>query len=163
MAAIAGFLSTAAWVNHHYAYLPNVGAVFGRRAVDQASEASVTRLASSAASLSTPTLLPTHGMVERVKVPATVSGFTARPAQVYLPPAWFKSPRPRLPVIELLHGTPGTPEDWTRAGHVDVIADRFANAHGGAAPIIVISASPGMARRFYWGLFMASPGGYWAG
>jgi S-formylglutathione hydrolase FrmB len=76
--------------------------------------------------------------VELVKVPAPASQFAARPAQVYLPPAWFRVPRPTLPVIELLHGTPGTPEDWTRAGRADVTADRWAAAHDGVAPIIVM-------------------------
>jgi S-formylglutathione hydrolase FrmB len=41
-------------------------------------------------------------------------------------------------VIELLHGTPGAPEDWTRAGGADLTADRYAATHGGLAPIIVM-------------------------
>src|SRR5205807_1757987 len=79
-----------------------------------------------------------HGLVERVRIAGVVSGFRARSAQVYLPPAWFAVPRPALPVIELLHGTPGMPEDWTRAGLADVIADHWAALHGGWAPIIVM-------------------------
>jgi S-formylglutathione hydrolase FrmB len=43
-----------------------------------------------------------------------------------------------LPVIELLHGTPGTPEDWTRAGMADITADQWAAAHNGVAPVIVM-------------------------
>src|SRR5258708_2954178 len=78
------------------------------------------------------------GMVGRVVIAPTVSGFRARPAQVYLPPAWFARPRPRLPVVELLHGTPGMPEDWTRAGQADVTADRWAAGHRGVAPVIVM-------------------------
>jgi S-formylglutathione hydrolase FrmB len=41
-------------------------------------------------------------------------------------------------VIELLHGTPGTPEDWTRAGFADVTADGWAATHSGVAPVIVM-------------------------
>lgn len=57
---------------------------------------------------------------------------------MYLPPAWFSSPRPALPVIMLIQGVPGTPEDWTRAGGADVAANRFAAQHGGVAPVIVM-------------------------
>ena len=138
LALVLGTVTTAAWVNRHYAYLPNVGAVLGQRAVDQTSSANVTRLASRAAAIAPTSLSLKHGLVELAKVPAPVSHFAARPAQVYLPPAWFRSPRPRLPVIELLHGTPGTPEDWTRAGRADVTADRWAARHDGVAPIIVM-------------------------
>src|SRR6185503_810454 len=49
-----------------------------------------------------------------------------------------RRPRPRLPVLELLHGTPGTPEDWTRAARADVTADRWASTHGGRAPILLL-------------------------
>jgi S-formylglutathione hydrolase FrmB len=71
-------------------------------------------------------------------IPGRTSGFPARRAQIYLPPAWFVSPRPHLPVIELLHGTPGGPADWTRAADADVTAERWAANHGGLAPIIVM-------------------------
>ncbi len=38
---------------------------------------------------------------------------------MYLPPAWFRSPEPQLPVIEMIAGVPGEPSDWTRAGYAD--------------------------------------------
>jgi S-formylglutathione hydrolase FrmB len=79
-----------------------------------------------------------HGGVDEVAIPGVVSGFRARSAQVYLPPAWFRPNRPALPVIMLLHGSPGEPADWTRGGMADVAADRWANEHGGIAPIIVM-------------------------
>jgi len=134
MAITAGLLalgSGAAGVNAYFAYIPTVGALVGRRAADQASARQVAR------AIRAPSL-PSHGLVERVSIPGIVSGFHARPAQVYLPPAWFASPRPALPVVELLHGTPGTPEDWTRAAQADLIADRWAATHGGYAPLLVM-------------------------
>ena len=82
--------------------------------------------------------LPPHGLVELVNIPAPSSGFHARAAQVYLPPAWFDPVRPHLPVIVLLQGTPGTPADWTRGGEADVTVDTWAAAHGGVAPILVM-------------------------
>jgi S-formylglutathione hydrolase FrmB len=150
LASVFGLVTTAAWVNHHYGYLPDVGAILGQRAADQASTTQVATIAAraqQAAEIAQVTAPPTakpvvpvlrHGLVERVRIPGTVSHFPARSAQVYLPPAWFDSPRPHLPVIELLHGTPGTPEDWTRAGRADMTADRWAAAHDGVAPIIVM-------------------------
>ena len=137
LAAVLGLGAGAVWVNHHFAYVPNVGALMGRRAADQASLSEVAAV-DGRATRNPGAVVMTHGLVEQVRIPAAVSGFSARSAQVYLPPAWFQSPRPALPVIELLHGTPGTPEDWTRAGRADVTADRWASAHGGVAPIIVM-------------------------
>ena len=57
---------------------------------------------------------------------------------MYLPPAWFAHPRPALPVLELLHGTPGSPNDWTRGASIDVLVDRWAARHGGRAPIVIM-------------------------
>ena len=138
VAPVLTVASVAAAVNSYFAYLPDVGSVLGRRAFDQASSAQVVHLLalSDQRRPAAPTRL--HGMVELARIPPTLSGFRARLAQVYLPPAYFTSPRPHLPVIELLHGTPGSPEDWTRAGHADVSADRWATAHGGLGPIIVM-------------------------
>jgi S-formylglutathione hydrolase FrmB len=131
VATLFGVGTTAAAANAYYGYLPTVGALLGQRARDQASTERVWSLAMTST-------IPSYGLVERVSIPAPVSHFDARPAQVYLPPAWFATPRPRLPVIELLHGTPGTPEDWTRAAQADVTADRWAVAHHGRAPIILL-------------------------
>jgi len=129
--------SVAATVNAYYGYLPNVAALVGWRAADQASwaeaQAAVVRRRSGV-----PQLPLKRGKVVQVVIPATRSKFHARPAEVYLPPAWFTVPRARLPVIELLHGSPGTPEDWARSASIDLVADRFAAAHGGLAPIIVM-------------------------
>jgi S-formylglutathione hydrolase FrmB len=131
VATLCLLASGAAGANAYFDYIPTVGALVGQRAADQASGTQVVRALRSPA-------LPPHGLVTRVGIPGSVSGFAARPAQVYLPPAWFGVPRPSLPVIELLHGTPGTPEDWTRAGQADLVADRWAAAHGGLAPILVM-------------------------
>jgi S-formylglutathione hydrolase FrmB len=51
---------------------------------------------------------------------------------------WFENPHPHLPVIELLHGSPGSPADWTRGGGADLTADAYAQTHNGFAPILVM-------------------------
>ena len=145
LAVVLVLASAGATINAYFGYLPSVGAVLGQRARDQVSVRQLRHRmqligvrAQAPAAASTPTTLPARGVVERVAIPAPVSGFRSRSAQVYLPPAWFAVPRPRLPVIELLHGTPGTPEDWTRAGAADVTADAWAAVHDGVAPVIVM-------------------------
>jgi S-formylglutathione hydrolase FrmB len=57
---------------------------------------------------------------------------------VYLPPVWFAPSRPRLPTLILLPGVPGSPTEWTDNGYADEIANDYAAAHGGSAPLIVM-------------------------
>ncbi len=143
----------AASVNAHYDYLPTLGALFGRNAADQVSAVGFQRLEFAHLQsarhrhgheyvrpepASTPVGLPDRGVVISFSMPATVSHFPARIGQVYLPPVWFQDPHPRLPVIELLHGSPGSPADWTRGGLADVTADAYARTHRGFAPILVM-------------------------
>ena len=147
-------LMAASAVNARYAYFPTVAAVMGRNAIDQVSPAQLhqlelatgpgtaTRGRSVGARLalggSSEGLRLNHGVVVPFAIPATHSHFHARTAEVYLPPAYFVTPRPQLPVIELLHGTPGSPADWTRAGLADLTADAYAAQHDGYTPILVM-------------------------
>jgi S-formylglutathione hydrolase FrmB len=78
----------------------------------------------------------TSGVLRTVVIPGSTSGFRARPAMVYLPPS--AGDGRRLPVLELLHGVPGSPADWVQHGHVAATMDAFAARHGGLAPIVVI-------------------------
>lgn len=79
-----------------------------------------------------------HGVVGTVTIPATTSGFPARPALVYLPPAARQANPPVLPVVEMLSGQPGSPADVFTAGHLAEILDSYAAAHNGRAPIVVV-------------------------
>ncbi len=141
----------AASVNAHYDYLPTLGALFGRNAADQVSAVGFRSLEHAHLQSArprhghgrpeptwTPVGLPGRGVVLAFSMPATVSHFPARTGQVYLPPVWFQNPHPHLPVIELLHGSPGSPADWTRGGLADVTADAYARTHRGFAPILVM-------------------------
>lgn len=76
-------------------------------------------------------------------IPGPLSGFSARPAAVYLPPAYFSDPRPRLPVVVLLAGQPGDPDDWVGAGKLATVMDRFAVQHDGLAPVVVVADATG--------------------
>lgn len=115
-------------VNGYYGYYLTVSQALGTAGEDDGA----------LASLNDQTTPPAAGVVVDIDIPAPVSKFQARPANVYLPPAWFARPRPRLPVIVLLHGTPGGPADWLDGGEARQTADRWAAAHGGVAPIVVM-------------------------
>jgi len=82
--------------------------------------------------------LPPTGQTVPVSIPGARSGFVARPAMVHLPRAWFAEPRPSLPVVMLLHGTPGAPQEWLDPGAADRVADAWADRNGGVAPVLVL-------------------------
>jgi S-formylglutathione hydrolase FrmB len=140
-AVIMLLIAASGTVNAYFDYIPTVGALLGRRARDQASAQEVAKALDAALARGHP--LPSHGKVIVVSIPAERSHFHARAAQVYLPPIWFSPNRPRLPVVELIHGTPGTPDDWTRAGLADVATDDWAEKHGGVAPILLMPDANG--------------------
>lgn len=90
-----------------------------------------------------PSGLPEHGRVATVPIPATASGFTARPAKVYLPPAYFAAQRPVLPVIVLIAGQPGSPDDWLLSAGIADTLDKFAARHHGVTPIVIAADGTG--------------------
>jgi S-formylglutathione hydrolase FrmB len=85
-----------------------------------------------------PAGMPATGVVTEVTIPATASGFPARPARLYLPPAYLARPRAQLPVLVLLSGQPGSPDDWLNSGRLADRMDAFAAAHDGLAPVVVM-------------------------
>ncbi|MET0189587.1 MAG: alpha/beta hydrolase-fold protein [Pseudonocardia sediminis] len=121
-------INAAAGTNAYYDYFRTLGAVVGAEPADEVALARLLRR----------TDRPDQGVFAPVTIPAGRTGFAARQALVWVPPAWFARPRPPLPVIVLLHGTPGSPQDWTDGGRADETADAYAAAHGGRAPILVM-------------------------
>ncbi|MFJ7990550.1 hypothetical protein [Streptomyces sp. NPDC096351] len=84
-----------------------------------------------------PKSMPAKGRLTTAQIPGTASGMSARDAYVYLPPAYQTSPRPLLPVVVLMAGQPGSPEDWINSGQLPEIMDTFAAQHDGLAPVVV--------------------------
>ena len=82
--------------------------------------------------------LPDGGVLRRAVIPGTISGFESREAFIYLPPAYQATPRPALPVLVLFAGQPGAPADWLTGGALRSRMDRFAAAHHGVAPVVVV-------------------------
>lgn len=79
-----------------------------------------------------------EGAFVRVNIPALDSSFTPRQAIVYLPPSYFKDPSAQLPVIVLMSGQPGTPQEWLALGKLPQTMDQFTAQHDGRAPIIAV-------------------------
>lgn len=77
--------------------------------------------------------LPEQGVTGEVQggIPNAVSGFGARPAQLYLPPAALVEGAPRLPLVIMMMGQPGDPD----VRFLAEVLDRYAAEHDGLAPI----------------------------
>ncbi|MEV4868196.1 alpha/beta hydrolase-fold protein [Streptomyces syringium] len=82
--------------------------------------------------------MPEKGTLSKSSIPGTTSGFDARSAYVFLPPAYRSTPRPLLPVIVLMAGQPGSPDDWINSGRLVDMMNAFAAAHRGLAPVVVV-------------------------
>lgn len=80
--------------------------------------------------------LPKQGVTGLVPggIPNTNSGFAARPAQLYLPPAALVDDAPRLPLVIMMMGQPGDPDPQ----FIAKVLDEHAAAHDGLAPIALV-------------------------
>ncbi|BBG04467.1 MULTISPECIES: alpha/beta hydrolase [Pseudonocardia] len=121
-------VNTGALANSYYDYYRDLGYVLGDAPGDEVA----------LDELMARTAAPDQGEIAPFPIPARASRFDAREALVWVPPAWFARPRPQLPVVLLLHGTPGSPQDWIDGGRAADTANAFAAAHGGRAPILVL-------------------------
>ncbi|MFE4198168.1 alpha/beta hydrolase [Paenarthrobacter sp. NPDC056912] len=92
----------------------------------------------SPAAWKAPASMPGGGVLRKADIPGTVSGFAAREAYIYFPPAYQTVPRPSLPVLVLFSGQPGGPADWLTGGQLRSQLDRFAEAHSGIAPVTIV-------------------------
>lgn len=147
-AALLVAVCGAVQVNASFGTYPTLAAAFGEPLPGQVDSASVVGQDVPAADLpddepladswTAPVGLGTAGQVTTVTIPGTISGFRARAAWIYLPPAYRAEPRPLLPVLILLTGQPGEPRNWFDGSHVPQIMDAYAAAHEGLAPVVVV-------------------------
>lgn len=82
-----------------------------------------------------PADMPAQGTVGTQIIPNTASGFISRPAGIYLPPAALVPNAPRLPLVILMMGQPGSPDP----SYVASVLDGFAARHNGLAPIVIVA------------------------
>ncbi len=130
-------------VNNYYGQYPTTRAALGLQktgSLDTAKNKAVTPPPGKTllSVWNPPANMPSTGELSKVTIPATKSGFAARPAYVYVPASYLATPRPLLPVLVLLHGQPGDPSDWVNGGQVEQLIDSYAQAHKGLAPVVVM-------------------------
>jgi S-formylglutathione hydrolase FrmB len=152
-AALLVLVAAGSQINLYYGQFPSVGALVGSAKPVLTPFASVkgvrARTISPAERHSLqeiwgpPWNMPDHGTISVVTIPGTQSGFRARSAEIYLPPAYAADPRPLLPVLVLLPGQPGSPQDWFGVGQAATALDRFARQHDGLAPVVVSADANG--------------------
>jgi hypothetical protein len=135
VALIFSVIAAFTVINQTFDYYPTLGRLLGK---DAANFANLPQLQRIRTEVRTSGKLPATGETVKIPIPGTISKFSASDAFVYVPPAWFKSPEPQLPLIEMIAGVPGQPSDWTRAGFADSTSNAFAAKHHGEAPILVM-------------------------
>lgn len=145
-------LAVANSINGLFAFYPTVGTAVGikdYREIDLADVPGAQASPVTGSPLSSvwqaPSGMPSDGVITTATIPGTASNFTTRPAEIYLPPAYFADPRPLLPVLVLLAGQPGAPIDWVVGGKLAETANAWAAEHNGLAPVVVVADGTGSA------------------
>lgn len=82
-----------------------------------------------------PADMPKHGELGTERIRGTVSGFPARDAGIYLPPAALVAHPPPLPLVVMMMGQPGNPDPEP----ISRVLDAFASTHHGLAPVVVVA------------------------
>ncbi|QCO99564.1 esterase [Arthrobacter sp. 24S4-2] len=82
-----------------------------------------------------PDQLPEKGTTAQVDIPPTRSGFSSRPAGLYLPPAAQAPNPPALPLVVMMMGQPGDPDPQ----YVGSVLNNYAAQHQGLAPIVIVA------------------------
>ena len=134
-AIVLAVVSAGSAANETFDYYPTFDRLLGQNANHFMDNAQLTSMRRQTARSDQ---LPDHGATLSVAIPGKNLTSTPRPAYIWVPPAWFGRTQPKLPIIILMHGTPGAPADWTRASFADATALAFAEQHQGMAPILVM-------------------------
>lgn len=130
-------------INSYYGLNPTVGSLFGTTTQPTIALAAKDPVALAAQADTRPLWMkwkppadmPKLGEIGTHDIPATLSGFHARPAGVYLPPAALVKNPPLLPVVVLMMGQPGNPDP----SYVQSVLDEYASQNQGLAPIVVVA------------------------
>ncbi|WP_260857299.1 esterase family protein [Microbacterium sp. 1.5R] len=127
-------------VNAYYGLNPTLGSLFGVVTSDPIAVPTNSSSPRPAAgplykSFTPPAGMPTKGKQGTQVIPATASGFDARPAGVYLPPAALVEDAPALPLVIMMMGFPGDPDPQYIASALDDLAAE----NKGLAPIVIVA------------------------
>jgi enterochelin esterase-like enzyme len=151
--AIVGILLFAAsgtlGVNAYFGLNPTVASLFGitvENPIDIGNKPKPTPTDGSTPDPATPAVplyqswqppadMPTTGKTGTQVIPATASGFSSRPAGIYLPPAAQVPDAPELPLVILMMGQPGNPDPQ----YIATVLDEYAAKNKGLAPIVIVA------------------------
>lgn len=90
-------------------------------------------------SWSPPRGMPAHGTTGQLSgadaIPNSSSGFPARNAEIYYPPAALVNNPPALPFVLMMMGQPGDPT----AKNIAAVLDELASQNNGLAPIVIVA------------------------
>lgn len=143
VAAIAVVVLAGLQINAYFGQYTTVGSLLGQQPHVPALAAGLKRGAGTGtvgtSNTRTGAAMPRHGTVAQAPIPGPASGFDARNAIIYLPPAYTPNGPDRLPVLVLVAGQPGGPQRWLDAGQLAQTLDAFAANHHGRAPVVVVA------------------------
>ena len=151
VAALLVLIGGANQMNKHFVQYPTLGDVFGVESDDSIAGPPVINTTPATSPTLPPgpltqTWKPTgdnipadgRGKTSTIDLPGTISGFKARQGMAYYPPAYFADNPEPLPVLILMAGQPGNPDDYFLGDRLPNIMNEFAAAHNGIAPVVVV-------------------------
>jgi poly(3-hydroxybutyrate) depolymerase len=124
LSIIVAMVGGVAAVNYYYGYYTT----WGQLVAD--FNGGTGDLGSIPATTSSSTSNATSGSIGWVTLPGKLSGYSRR-GLVYLPPQYGEAryARVRFPVVELFHGTPGTPLTWETVLRIGQVANQLIAKH----------------------------------
>lgn len=127
IAIILTLASTALHVDMIYGEYTTIGSIFGMGGFpklevnkQKSASSSIKQWRELAAQQKLPKL-PKKGIVRSVYIPNTASHFNARIANVYLPPAALVKKSPKLPVMVMFAGQPGSPNHFLQQAILQIL------------------------------------------
>ncbi|SIT69260.1 esterase family protein [Microbacterium sp. RU33B] len=133
-------LSAVVGINAFYGLNPTLGSLFGAAASRPLDLPPAGAGAGAPAqplyeTWRPPADMPAKGERGTQAIEGTVSGFVARDAGIYLPPAALVDDAPPLPMVIMMMGYVGNPDPTI----ISDVLDEFAAAHDGLAPIVIVA------------------------
>jgi poly(3-hydroxybutyrate) depolymerase len=130
-------------VNYYYGYYKTWGALWTD------VHGSTGNLGVISATTTTSTTVLESGRLGWTSLPGKLSGYSRR-ALVYLPPQYAQAryAHLRFPVVELFHGTPGSPVSWDNVLQINRVADLLIARHAIGPMVLVMPSINGSGRDY---------------
>jgi poly(3-hydroxybutyrate) depolymerase len=134
---------TALWADFHGGGAGNLGAISTSTPTTRTSATGT----STAGTSTTTTVLESR--IGWISLPGKRSGYSRR-ALLYLPPQYSEAryAGTRFPVVELFHGTPGSPTSWDAVLQISQVADSLIARHVIGPMVLVMPSINGSGRDY---------------